>query len=157
MITDPKQRPLIICQEQQKGCLSTTQALVQDESEGNPVLERVLSDLRTAQHEFGDSDCAVVAEAWNALGLARVHTQRDAVGAYACHQEALRIYSKTAQHEEIAVVLNDLGYCEELLGNHTKALELYQEALRILSGLNVDENHHRMIATRRALSRIRRE
>jgi tetratricopeptide (TPR) repeat protein len=123
---------------------------------GNPVLRRVMSDLRTAQHEYGNYHNSV-AEAWNALGLVRVHMQRDAKGAKMCHEEALRIYVSNKEHVETAITLNDLGYCHEQLGEHNQALQRYEEALTILSSLKLDESHPRMISTRRAVYRVRRE
>ncbi len=127
-----------------------------ESSEGNPVLHRVIVDLRTALHEFGNNHNSV-AEAWNALGLVRVHMQRDAEAARICHEEALRIYIKNQEDIETAVTLNDLGYCHEQLGEQEKALKLYEEALSLLAKVNVDESHPRMISTRRAVHRIRRE
>lgn len=131
------------------------EALGDSSADGNPVFRRVVSDLRTAQHEFGSNHNSV-AEAWNALGLVRVHMQRDAKAAQLCHEEALRIYSKNFQHAEMAVTLNDLGFCHEQQGNHTDALELYEDAMRILFELDLGESHPRVIATQRAVSRIRR-
>ena len=129
---------------------------IDEPDNGNPVLRRVMSDLRTAQHEFGKSH-NTVAEAWNALGLVRVHTQRDAQAAKMCHAEALRIYASNEEHVQTAITLNDLGYCHEQLGEHSQALERYEEALKILSNLKLDESHPRMISTRRAVCRVRRE
>jgi len=103
MITETRQDALIVGQsDPQKSHIAASNPLHESESDGNPVLGRVLSDLRTAQHEYGSCH-DTVAEAWNALGLVHVHMRRDTEAAKVCHQEALRIFSKNSQHEEAAV------------------------------------------------------
>jgi tetratricopeptide (TPR) repeat protein len=143
-------------QTQKEDCVPTEEALGGiTNSERNSVLHRVVTDLRTAQHEFGSNHNSV-AEAWNALGLVRIHMQRDVEAAQVCHEEALRIYSENLQQTDTALTLNDLGYCHEQQGNPSVALDHYEKALRILSNMELDESHPRVISTHRAVSRIRR-
>jgi tetratricopeptide (TPR) repeat protein len=129
----------------------------EEEDTSNPVLCRVLADLRASQLEYGYNH-SKVADAWNALGLIRVHMQRDAKAAKKCHEHALRIYKDNLQLTETAIALSDLGYCcEQLPGQQERASKLYLEALQILRELNLSDSHPCMISTRRAVSRLRRE
>jgi tetratricopeptide (TPR) repeat protein len=122
---------------------------------GNLVLGRVLEELKSAQHEFGGDDNAV-ADAWNALGLVRVHMQRDTKGAIACHEEALRIFIKNGQRLEEAFTLNDLAYCYEQLGEPSTAIHFYEDALRIFVEEKLSEHHPKVLSTYRALCRMGR-
>jgi tetratricopeptide (TPR) repeat protein len=126
-----------------------------DRALGNPVLQRVLHDLKSAKNTFGDNHNSV-ADAWNALGLVRVHTQRDVEEAVVCHQEAYRIFIQNGEKEGIAFTLNDLAYCYELLGKHNKALSLHHEALSTFEETNVSEFHPKVVSTHAAISRIQR-
>jgi len=125
------------------------------QAKGNPVLCRVVHDLKSAQMKLGDNH-NLVADAWNALGLVRVHTQRDVQEAMVCHQEAYRIFIHNGQKEGIAFTLNDLAYCYELLGDHNKALSLHHEALSIFEETKMSEFHPKVVSTRAAISRIQR-
>lgn len=129
--------------------------LQEDEDTQNPVLREILLDLKRSQQEFGYSH-EKVAEAWNALGLIRVHMQRDAKKAKQCHENALRIFQDNFMPAETAITLNDLGYCYEQLSEQDSALKIYREALRIMKELKIAENHPRMMSTQRAVCRLQR-
>jgi tetratricopeptide (TPR) repeat protein len=128
----------------------------QHDSCNNPVLEQILQDLKDCQKEYGRVH-PKVAEAWNALGLIRVHMERNADEARKCHEYALAIYKDLKLAKETAITLNDLGYCFERMNQRDMALRSYQEALLILEAERLSENHPRVISTRRAVFRILRE
>jgi len=129
---------------------------VRDEESTNPVLKQVLHDLRHAQMQFGTNhqNCA---GAWNAIGLIRVHMQRDAEAARKCHEYALTIFREKQMAKETATTLNDLGYCCEQLDLPEAALKNYQESLQILEIENCSESHPQVLSTRRAVSRMLRK
>jgi tetratricopeptide (TPR) repeat protein len=129
---------------------------VRDEESTNPVLKQVLHDLRRAQMQFGTHH-QKSADAWNALGLIRVHMQRDAEAARICHEYALTIFQEQQMAKETATTLNDLGYCCEQLNLPETALKNYQDSLKILESENFPENHPQLLSTRRAVSRILRK
>lgn len=128
---------------------------VRDEESTNPVLKHVLHDLRRAQIQFGTHH-QKSADAWNALGLIRVHMQCDAEAARICHEYALTIFQQQQMAKETATTLNDLGYCCEQLKHPETALKNYQESLKILESENFPENHPQLLSTRRAVSRLLR-
>ena len=129
---------------------------VDDEESSNPVLKQILHDLRRAQMQFGThhQKCA---DAWNALGLIRVHMQRDAEAAKKCHEYALTIFREKQMAEQTATTLNDLGYCCERLDFPEDALKNYEESLQILESQNFSETHPQILSTRRAVSRMTRK
>mmetsp|Transcript_92439 Transcript_92439/g.188108 ORF Transcript_92439/g.188108 Transcript_92439/m.188108 type:complete len:171 (+) Transcript_92439:83-595(+) len=128
---------------------------VRDEESSNPVLKQVVHDLRDAQLRFGThhQNCA---DAWNALGLIRVHMQRDPEAARKCHEYALTIFQERRMAKEMATTLNDLGYCCERLNLREAALKNYQESLRLLESEIFSESHPQVLSTRRAVSRMLR-
>jgi tetratricopeptide (TPR) repeat protein len=131
--------------------------LQEEEDMSNPVLRQVLSDLRDCQCEYGCQH-GKVADAWNALGLIRLHMQRDAEAARQCHEHALRIYKENLQLTEAAITLNDLGYCYEQLNQQESALKLYREAWKILvNEKQLSDFHPCVISIQRAVSRIGRQ
>lgn len=121
----------------------------------NPVLNQILHDLNLARKTCGDDD-PNVADAWNALGLVRIHMQRDALGAKSCHERALRIFQDQKLQLETAITLLDLGYCFERLERREEAMQKYQQALDILQAEKVSEDHPQVMSTKRAMSRILR-
>jgi tetratricopeptide (TPR) repeat protein len=127
-----------------------------EEDTTNPVLRQVLIDLRDSQAEYGYNH-GKVADAWNALGLIRVHMQRNAKAARVCQEHALKIYKSNLQLTEAAITLSDLGYCCERMGEQESALKKYQEALQIVKELKLSESHPCVISTQRAVSRVLRE
>merc|ERR1719223_2320757 len=129
--------------------------ITDEESSSNPVLKQVLHDLRRAQMQFGTHH-QKSADAWNALGLIRVHMQRDAEGAKQCHEYALTIFKEQRMPEQTATTLNDLGYCCERLDLPEAALKNYKESLQILETENFPESHPQVLSTRRAVSCIMR-
>lgn len=129
---------------------------ITDEKTSNPVLKQVLHDLRRAQMQFGTHH-EKSAEAWNALGLVRIHMQRDAEAAKKCHEFALAIFREQEMAEETATTLNDLGICCERLDLPEAALKQYEESLLILENQNFPETHPQMLSTRRAVSRMTRQ
>jgi tetratricopeptide (TPR) repeat protein len=122
---------------------------------GNPVYNQVMQDLRKARRTYGDNH-SKVAEAWNALGLVRIHMQRDVEGAQCCHQQALRIFQDLQMKKETAITLVDLGYCCERMGQRDNAMQKYQQALEILDAEQHPESHPQVISTKRAISRMLR-
>jgi tetratricopeptide (TPR) repeat protein len=90
---------------------------------GNPALNKVLSEIKSFQNRDFEhcEESADLAELGNALGLIRLHMQRDAGEARNCHEEALRIYRTICDEDRVsvAVTLDDLGSCYEPL--HQKA------------------------------------
>jgi tetratricopeptide (TPR) repeat protein len=67
-----------------------------NQEEEFPVLQRVVSELQWAQKEHGFHH-PKVAEAWSALGLVKIHMQRDPAQALMCHEHALRIFRELDQ------------------------------------------------------------
>ena len=126
-----------------------------EQTSDNPVLRRVLSDLQLSQEEYGRSH-GKVAEAWNALGLVRVHMQRNAEQALMCHEHALRIFRDNNLTADSAITMNDVAYCYEQLQQQDRAFETYQEALELMKQEGLSEYHPMRMSTSRALSRLRR-
>lgn len=121
----------------------------------NPVLRRVLSDLRVTQKEYGHNH-GKVAEAWNALGLVRIHMQRNAQQALQCHERALNIFKDNNMVTEIAITMNDVAHCYEQLQQPQLAYDTYAEALLLMKQQGLSEYHPIRMATSRALSRLTR-
>ena len=94
------------------------------------VLPEALRELQRLTIEHGPWHDSV-AEAWNSLGLIRLHMQRDASAALECHQRALEIYdaNQTAASLQVAIALNDCAMCYERLDDRIAALSLYEQAL----------------------------
>jgi tetratricopeptide (TPR) repeat protein len=128
---------------------------------GNPTLDKVLSELKCFQKRDFElcEESADLAEMWNALGLIRLHMQRNAEEARKCHEEALRIYRKMCDEDRVSVAItfNDLGSCHEQLHQSNRALDYYKEALRLLKEQKMDENHVHMQKTLRSISRLSRK
>ena len=127
---------------------------IQREVGNNQILQGVLDDLHSAQSK-GCLNCDV-ADAWNALGLIRIHMQKDIPKALECHQQALKVYIHNMKHTEIALTLNDIGFCHERMGRTADALACYMEALSILKDSTLPDGHTRVLATERAISRLQR-
>jgi tetratricopeptide (TPR) repeat protein len=150
---------------------------IDDEETSNPVLKQVLNDLKQAEQTYG-SNHYIVVDSWNALGLIRIHMQRDVIGARKCHQHALNIIflhtqnnptkssplssssssssstpSSNSLSRQTATTLTDLAYCDERLKRYDIALANYQKALEILTK-ELSENHPQVISTRRAVTRL---
>jgi tetratricopeptide (TPR) repeat protein len=115
----------------------------------NPLLECVLDDLKRSERE---GDLAQTIEAWNALGLIRLHTQRNASEALKCHKQALSLCSKAM---ETSITWTDMGLCYERLGDEQEALLCYQRAYELLED-SVSESHPRRAGLKRVLARLRR-
>lgn len=129
--------------------------LPRPQDDGIQMLEGVLNDLRSALRKKGNCHCDV-GHAWNALGLVRIHMQKDVAKALESHQQALKIYQDNSNHTETAVTLNDIGFCYEKMGQTGNALSCYQEALRLFKQAKFSKGHTRIIATERGISRIQR-
>ncbi|KAG7338879.1 expressed tetratricopeptide repeat protein [Nitzschia inconspicua] len=126
-----------------------------DDHSDNPVYNQIMRDLRQAQKMYGDND-SKVADAWNALGLVKIHMQRDIQGAICCHEHALRIFQEQKLAKETAITLIDLGYCCERMEHRDDALLKYQQALEILEAEKMPENHPQVSSTKRAITRMMR-
>lgn len=126
-----------------------------DELDSNPVLQQVMTDLKVARQAYGDNDCNV-AEAYNALGLVKLHMQNNVQAAKLCHEQALAIYQNKQLAKETAITFADLAYCLERLNRHEDALEKYQQALEIFQAEKVSDNHPQVMSTKRAMSRMMR-
>ena len=131
---------------------STLEPKLRD-SEQCVVLRQVLADMQ--RHRL-EGPSIKMAEAWNSLGLIRLHMQGDAESARECHSEALRIVKELGDKRLLAITLHDLGYCFERMEERELALQQYKEAISTLQGENLDKTHPRMIATQRAMNRILR-
>eukprot|EP00934_Nitzschia_sp_Nitz4_P002148 Nitzschia sp. Nitz4//scaffold63_size106090//81538//82095//NITZ4_004406-RA/size106090-processed-gene-0.133-mRNA-1//1//CDS//3329556023//2148//frame0 len=122
----------------------------------NPLLNKALDDLERCQ----DGGCKrTIAEAWNALGLVRLHTQRDPQEALRCHDCALQLLESMGGNDvnsDLAATLNDLGLCHERLGDKAKAMQLYQRAREVLEGQDFKSSHERLQAVDRAIARVSR-
>jgi len=127
-----------------------------DEESSNPVLKGVVCDVRRTQMQFGVHH-PKYAEAWNALGLIRIHMQGNAEAARRCHEYALTIFREKKMAKETATSLNDLGYCCERLDLPEKALNHYREALEILEGEDISETDRLVLSTRRSVDRMMRK
>jgi tetratricopeptide (TPR) repeat protein len=95
------------------------------------VLPAALDELGRLIAEHGPRH-ETVAEAWTAVGLIRLHMQRDALAALKCHHHALEVYKSIhASQTKLAITLNDLGMCYERMGNRKRALDAYRGALEL--------------------------
>lgn len=122
----------------------------------NVVVAQVLADLHRFRVALGNSHVKT-GEAWNSLGLIRMHMQQDAMEAKPCLEEALRIFKKNDERALEATTLNDLGNCLERLNQHEKAFDAYKEAREIFETEKFSESHPRVLSTQRSLSRLCRE
>ena len=121
-----------------------------DEEPMNPLLESVLFELTQAE-KAGDRTQTI--EAWNALGLIRLHTQRNPSEALRCHQHALTLCT---QSMETSNTCADIGLCYERLGQDEEALKCYEKAYSLLRANNVSDAHPRVIGLKRVLARLGR-
>ena len=125
---------------------------------GNPHLNKVLSELRRHRLQLErDDNCLEedYAEAWNSLGLIRIHMQNNADEARKCHEQALRIFrAKDTTVVNIATTLIDLGLCYERLAKQEQALKTYEEALQLLKSHQVSDTNILVRATQRSISRL---
>ncbi|MGK3736337.1 MAG: tetratricopeptide (TPR) repeat protein [Bacillariaceae sp.] len=133
------------------------QPLIQrdEEESNNLVLKQILNDVRDAQTRYG-RDHEKVADSYNALGLIRVHMQRDPEAARRCHEYALTIFREKQLEKQVATTLNDIAYCYERLNLPCVALQHYEDSLRIFESEMISENNPQMISTRRAILRMQR-
>jgi tetratricopeptide (TPR) repeat protein len=121
----------------------------------NPILENCITQLKSARETLGE-DHKEAADYWSALGLCRMHTQRDMVEALPCFEKSLRIYRKNQLRRDVANTLLDVGICLERMDRTTEALEKYQEAMSIFEALQIPETHPQVWSTKRALARLGR-
>ncbi|KAL7572393.1 hypothetical protein ACA910_021601 [Epithemia clementina (nom. ined.)] len=120
------------------------------------VLEPVLADLARFNQELGPHH-EKVAEAWNSLGLIRMHVQLDPFAAIECHKEALRIQRlQSCPSLKLAATLNDLAMCYERVRESERALELYLEAEIVLKRCAASSTHPVTISTDRCIARLQR-
>ena len=121
------------------------------------VLPQALSELDRSVAMHGPNH-EKVAEAWNSLGLIRLHMQKNAHEALKCHQKALDIYNlieAPSVHLHMAITFNDLGMCYERLNDRENALLLYNRALLFAqSDAAVTEKVWLFRATERAIDRL---
>lgn len=126
---------------------------LQQGEESNHLVQNVLNDLQRAQ-EFGSISQA--SEAWNALGLIRLHTRRNPLGALECHEKALRLLSSSSsscdKNYMKAVTLSDIGLCYERLHQPKEAVLAYQQAMDLMKGTS----HPRMVSLERTMARLSR-
>ena len=121
------------------------------------VLRKILNELDSCTREHGPEH-SKVADAWNALGLIRLHMQNNAVAAIKCHQQALRIYrlNESELSVQVATALNDLGSCYERVNERGHALEVYEVALTSLSAAEVSDVCQVKATSKRAVARLQR-
>jgi tetratricopeptide (TPR) repeat protein len=134
-------------------CLLVTSSPQEEKMEGNistnPVLAAVLLDLEKSQTE---GDQQKIAEAWNSLGLVRLHTQHNTKEAIICHKKALKMCIDPV---ETAITLNDLGFCYERLNEHDQAMQVYKQAMQLL-GNRLADSHPRKLGLERNMARLLR-
>lgn len=121
----------------------------------NPILKNCISQLKSVRKNLGE-DHKEVADYWSALGLCRMHTQRDLQEALVCFEKSLTIYRNKNLRRDVAIALLDVGSCLERMDRTQEALEKYQEALSIFEAEQVSENHPQVLSAKRALARIQR-
>ena len=121
----------------------------------NPILKNCITQLKSARETLGE-DNKETADYWSALGLCRMHTQRDVVSALECFEKSLHIYRSKNLRRDVAITLLDVGSCLERMNKSAEALEQYEEAQTIFEELKVHENHPHVLSTKRALSRLGR-
>ena len=119
------------------------------------LLAQVLADLTRFTEEFGPYHLKV-AEAWNSLGLIRLHIQADPEEAIKCQKEALVIQRLSTPSVELAATLNDLALCYERIGESEHALELYLEAEGVLRICSPSPSHPVCLCTDRCIARLQR-
>jgi tetratricopeptide (TPR) repeat protein len=126
---------------------------VLDEGEqSNHLVKAVFAKLQEA-HEEGSPE--KTAEAWNALGLVRLHTRQNPEGALECHEMSLRFCQDDPMSK--AITLNDIGLCYERTMQCQKAIQIYQQALELLNDHMITEsNHHCKQSLERTLARLLR-
>ena len=125
----------------------------------NPLLESALLEIRQAE-ESGTTRQEI--EAWNSLGLIRLHTQRNPQEALKYHMHALNLCSALEQDGDDTIMetsntYGDIGLCYERLGEDKEALRCYEKAYSLLIETNnVSECHPRLIGLKRVLARLGR-
>lgn len=124
----------------------------------NPLLTTSLDEL---EESLLDGNSQRIAEAWNSLGLVRLHTQHNPEEALRCHENALNLLSSLDSHSAVhythlATTLHDVGLCYERLNNTARALEYYGRAARLLEEQHFDASHERLLAINRAIARVQR-
>lgn len=117
------------------------------------LLKKVVTDLRRFIADYGKSH-EKVAEAWNSMGLIRLHLQQNTIEAKRCFEEAIRIL-ENGDKAAFAITLSDLGWCHERLKDHEKALLLYRKAKIILEDQECSESHPTSVSINRSLERLR--
>lgn len=146
----------------------------------NPLLSKALHEL---DQSLIAGDRQRMAQAWNSLGLVRLHTQLKPHEAIRCHRNALQLLLSSSsspttstteedsssssgacqgacssQHLlELATTYKDLGLCYERLNDTNEAMAMYLEAQKILSTEKLlVETHPQILALKRAIDRIQR-
>lgn len=139
----------------------------------NHLLLKALNELDQSLKEGNQQR---MAEAWNSLGLVRLHTELNPREAIRCHENALQLLrssssslsSSSSEVEqmvgtdscfplELATTFHDLGFCYERLKDTTHALELYQAAKRILTKEHgILDSYPRLRALERSIERLQR-
>ena len=127
----------------------------EEEEYNNSVLKQILNDVQDAQTRYG-RDHEKVAVSYSALGLIRLHMQRDPEAARRCHEYALTIFREKRLAKQIATTLNDIAFCYERLNLPDVALQHYGHSLRIFESERISEDNPQLISTRRAILRMQR-
>lgn len=118
------------------------------EEQSNHLVQAVLDDLQQAQESGSISETC---EAWNALGLIRLHTRQNPEGALECHEMALRLLGKESDCMR-AVTLSDIGLCYERMEETKQAVLAYQQSMDLMKATN----HPRKLSLERTMARLSR-
>ena len=123
-------------------------------------LEERLEELRDKQAEHGYLH-PDVAETLNVLGLYHHHVTNDQPAALQFHQQALQVLEVLQEHPDhsinelsIGITLTDVGNVYKCLGKYDKAKRAYVDALSSFKLLGLNNDHPRVLSTKRCLKTI---
>eukprot|EP00980_Cylindrotheca_fusiformis_P028989 scaffold22689_cov163-Cylindrotheca_fusiformis.AAC.4 len=124
------------------------------EERSSHLMLSAVADLQDAHKEGNPSK---IAEAWNSLGLIRLHTRKDPKRALECHQMSLVLSSKDPMKK--AIVLNDIGLCYERTNQFEQAFQVYRQALDLLEDHVIESKHLQLCkqSLERTLARLHRQ
>lgn len=128
---------------------------LEKEEESNHLVQNVMGDLQQAQQSGSASRTC---EAWNALGLIRLHTRRNPSGALECHEIALQLITSSntqAKCMQEATTLNDIGLCYERLEQTKEAVLAYEQAMEMMKE-GISPTHPQRMSLERTMARLSR-
>ncbi|CAJ1954937.1 unnamed protein product [Cylindrotheca closterium] len=127
--------------------------ILEKEEESNHLVQNILDDLQHAQES---GSLCQLCEAWNALGLIRLHTRRNPAGALECHALALRLIACNGDEDcmKKATTLSDMGLCYERLQQTKEAVLAYKQAMDLMKGTS--SSHPQKMSLERTMARLTR-